>query len=102
MEQISITVLAVAIAIFAAPLFVDLAICIVGNFRRARRPNAAVCREIKLAVVVPAHNEEAMIGRTLKFAERLLGLKRGFMWSRTIAKMRPRKLRCKPVLACWF
>jgi cellulose synthase/poly-beta-1,6-N-acetylglucosamine synthase-like glycosyltransferase len=65
MEQISITVLAVAIAMFATPLFVDLAICIVGNFRRARRPNASVRREINLAVVVPAHNEEAMIARTI-------------------------------------
>jgi cellulose synthase/poly-beta-1,6-N-acetylglucosamine synthase-like glycosyltransferase len=65
MEQISITVLAVAIAVFAAPLFVDLAICIVGNYRRARGPNASMRREINLAVVVPAHNEEAMIERTL-------------------------------------
>jgi cellulose synthase/poly-beta-1,6-N-acetylglucosamine synthase-like glycosyltransferase len=65
MEQFSITVLAVAIAAFAAPLFVDLAICIAGNFFRARRPSAAVRRQISLAVVVPAHNEEAMIESTL-------------------------------------
>jgi len=31
MEQISISVLAVAIVVFAAPLFVDLALCIGGN-----------------------------------------------------------------------
>jgi cellulose synthase/poly-beta-1,6-N-acetylglucosamine synthase-like glycosyltransferase len=66
MEQISITVLAVAIAVFVAPLFVDLAICIAGNFCRARRPRGAVRREIRLAVVVPAHNEEAMIEGTLR------------------------------------
>jgi cellulose synthase/poly-beta-1,6-N-acetylglucosamine synthase-like glycosyltransferase len=66
MEQTSITVLAVAIAVFAAPLFVDLAICLAGNYGRVRRPSAAVPREIRLAVVVPAHNEEAMIGSTLK------------------------------------
>jgi len=66
MEQISITVLAVAIAVFATPLFVDLAICIVGNLCRARRPSGVVCREIRLAVVVPAHDEEAMIEGTLR------------------------------------
>jgi cellulose synthase/poly-beta-1,6-N-acetylglucosamine synthase-like glycosyltransferase len=66
MEQISISVLAVAIAFFATPLFVDLAICIVGNYRRACTPSGAVRREIRLAVVVPAHNEEAMIESTLR------------------------------------
>ena len=65
MEQISISVLAVAIVVFAAPLFVDLALCIGGNFFRARRPGAAALREIRLAVVVPAHDEEAMIESTL-------------------------------------
>jgi cellulose synthase/poly-beta-1,6-N-acetylglucosamine synthase-like glycosyltransferase len=65
MEQFSITVLAVAIAVFAAPLFVDLAICIAGNYGRACRPKGGVRREIRLAVVVPAHNEEAMIESTL-------------------------------------
>jgi cellulose synthase/poly-beta-1,6-N-acetylglucosamine synthase-like glycosyltransferase len=70
MEQISISVLAVAIAVFAAPLFVDLAICIAGNFFRARQPSRlsreAACPEIRLAVVVPAHNEEAMIATTIR------------------------------------
>jgi len=65
MEQISISVLAVAIAVFATPLFVDLAICIAGNYRRASMPRAALRREIRLAVVVPAHNEEAMIADSL-------------------------------------
>ena len=66
MEQISISALAVAIAVFAAPLFLDLAICIAGNFSRARRPSAGISRQIRLAVVVPAHNEEAMIEGTLR------------------------------------
>ncbi len=66
MEQISITVLAIAIAAFAAPLFVDLAICIAGNFFRARRPGGVARREIRLAVVVPAHNEEGMIESTIR------------------------------------
>jgi cellulose synthase/poly-beta-1,6-N-acetylglucosamine synthase-like glycosyltransferase len=65
MEHISISVLAVAIALFAAPLFVDLAICIAGSYRSARRPSGAARREIRLAVVVPAHDEEAMIASTL-------------------------------------
>jgi len=65
MEQISITVLAIGIAVFAAPLFVDLAICIAGNFFRARRPGRIALREIRLAVVVPAHNEESMIASTI-------------------------------------
>jgi cellulose synthase/poly-beta-1,6-N-acetylglucosamine synthase-like glycosyltransferase len=66
MEQVSITLLAVAIAVFTAPLFVDLAICIAGSYRRVCRPSGAVRREIKLAVVVPAHNEEAGIESTLR------------------------------------
>ena len=66
MEQISISVLAVAIVVFTAPLFVDLAICIVGNYRRACRPSGTIRREIRLAVVVPAHNEEVMIESTLR------------------------------------
>jgi cellulose synthase/poly-beta-1,6-N-acetylglucosamine synthase-like glycosyltransferase len=66
MEQISISLLAVAIAVFATPLFVDLVLCIWGNFFRPYRLSAAVPREIRLAVVVPAHNEEAMIASTLK------------------------------------
>lgn len=51
---------------FAAPLFLDLTICIVGNLRRARGPHAAQRRAIRLAVVVPAHDEETMIARTVR------------------------------------
>jgi cellulose synthase/poly-beta-1,6-N-acetylglucosamine synthase-like glycosyltransferase len=66
MEQISISVLAVAIVFFAAPLFIDLAICVAGNYRRACTPSGDARREIRLAVVVPAHNEESMIESTLR------------------------------------
>jgi cellulose synthase/poly-beta-1,6-N-acetylglucosamine synthase-like glycosyltransferase len=66
MEQISISVLALAIVVFAAPLFIDLAICIAGNYRRACTPSGDARREIRLAVVVPAHNEEALIESTLR------------------------------------
>lgn len=57
---------AAAIAMLSAPLLTDLAVCIVGNLRRPRRIVAAKRREIRLAVVVPAHNEELMIARTVR------------------------------------
>ena len=65
MQQVAITALAVVMAVFATPLFLDLAVCIVGNLRRAREPRAGARRTIRLAVVVPAHDEETMIARTV-------------------------------------
>jgi cellulose synthase/poly-beta-1,6-N-acetylglucosamine synthase-like glycosyltransferase len=58
--------LAVAMAMLTAPLLADLAVCIAGNLRRGPRAHAAKVREIRLAVVVPAHDEEAMIERTVQ------------------------------------
>ena len=55
--------LAAAMAMLTAPLLTDLAVCIAGNLRRGRKANAAKLREMCLAVVVPAHDEEAMIAR---------------------------------------
>jgi cellulose synthase/poly-beta-1,6-N-acetylglucosamine synthase-like glycosyltransferase len=66
MERVSISVLAVLMALFATPLFLDLALCIAGNLFRARNPKAALGRSIRLAVVVPAHDEEGMIARTVR------------------------------------
>jgi len=66
MERVFITGLAVAMALVAAPLFFDLALCMAGNLFGARRPKAAGVRVIRLAVVVPAHDEEAMIARTVR------------------------------------
>jgi len=66
MEQGAILALAVVMAFFATPLFLDLSVCVVGNLRRARGPHAAVRRAIRLAVVVPAHDEEMMIARTVR------------------------------------
>lgn len=57
--------LAAAMAMLTAPLLVDLAVCIAGNLRRRGNSPAAKVREIRLAVVVPAHDEEAMIARTV-------------------------------------
>jgi len=66
MEHVSISVLAVMMAAFATPLFFDLALCIAGNVFKARRPKAAVRRDLRMAVVVPAHDEEGMIARTVR------------------------------------
>jgi cellulose synthase/poly-beta-1,6-N-acetylglucosamine synthase-like glycosyltransferase len=66
MQQVAIWALAVAMAAFATPLFLDLGLCIVGNLRRARGPHTAQRRTIRLAVVVPAHDEETMIARTVR------------------------------------
>jgi len=64
MERGFITGLAVAMALSATPLFFDLALCIAGNLFWPRRPGG-VRRAISLAVVVPAHDEESMIARTV-------------------------------------
>jgi cellulose synthase/poly-beta-1,6-N-acetylglucosamine synthase-like glycosyltransferase len=66
MERVSILVLAVVMAIFVTPLFFDLALCIAGNLFKARKPLGASRRSVRLAVVVPAHDEESMIARTVR------------------------------------
>jgi cellulose synthase/poly-beta-1,6-N-acetylglucosamine synthase-like glycosyltransferase len=58
--------LAAAMAMLTAPLLTDLAVCIAGNLRRGGKADAAKTREMCLAVVVPAHDEEAMIARTVQ------------------------------------
>ena len=58
--------LAAAMAVLTAPLLTDLAVCIAGNLRRGGKAHAAKLREIRLAVVVPAHDEDAMIARTVQ------------------------------------
>src|ERR1019366_3570368 len=65
MERVSISVLAGLMAFFATPLFLDLALCMAGNLFSARRPRPGVWRTIRLAVVVPAHDEEGLIARTV-------------------------------------
>src|SRR5271165_2679149 len=66
MERVLNSALAVLMALFATPLFLDLALCIAGNFFRARNLKAVPGRSIQLAVVVPAHDEERMIARTVQ------------------------------------
>jgi cellulose synthase/poly-beta-1,6-N-acetylglucosamine synthase-like glycosyltransferase len=70
MEKDFIQGLAVVMALFAAPLFFDLALCIAGNLFKARRANGTILRSIHLAVVVPAHDEEQMIARTIASLQR--------------------------------
>jgi len=66
MQQGTILALAVAMVVFATPLFFDLGLSIVGNLLRARGPRTVQRRTIRLAVVVPAHDEEMMIARTVR------------------------------------
>lgn len=65
-NSIPVEVLAVAMVLLAAPLFIDLAISIAGNLRRPARPKANGGGSIRLAVVIPAHDEELMIARTVR------------------------------------
>jgi hypothetical protein len=52
-------------AVFAAPLFLDLALCSLGNLVGAHRPKACVPQASRLAVAVPAHGEELMVARAV-------------------------------------
>lgn len=69
-SSIPVQVLAAAIALLAAPLFADLALSIVGNLLRTRKASAAgdgvKADAVRLAVVIPAHDEAAMIARTVR------------------------------------
>jgi cellulose synthase/poly-beta-1,6-N-acetylglucosamine synthase-like glycosyltransferase len=58
-------ILALAMAALLAPLFIDIAVALVGNLRRPRRWPAAAACPVCLAVVVPAHNEEPCVARTV-------------------------------------
>lgn len=61
----AITAEAVAIVAFTAPLFLDLALCLAGNLRQVRRKRSAKGQTIRLAVVIPAHNEAQPVGRAV-------------------------------------
>jgi len=64
-NTILLQVLAAAMALLTAPLIVDLVVCITGNFRRPRQARGQAPRPIRLAVVVPAHDEEPTVARTV-------------------------------------
>jgi cellulose synthase/poly-beta-1,6-N-acetylglucosamine synthase-like glycosyltransferase len=59
-------VLAVAMVLLTVPLFADLLVCIAGNLRRPRASRTPRAAAVRLAVVVPAHDEELMIARTVQ------------------------------------
>jgi len=61
----TIRLLAVVAVVLVAPLFCDIAIALAGNLRRSRSRRASL-RAIRLAVVVPAHNEELQIAHTVQ------------------------------------
>ena len=52
--------------LLTVPLFADLAVCIAGNLRRPKASRRARATAVRLAVVVPAHDEELMIARTVQ------------------------------------
>ncbi|WP_420236778.1 glycosyltransferase family 2 protein [Telmatobacter bradus] len=61
--------LAWAITACSAPLFLDLALSIAGNLIRLIRPgrsHTTTIRSLRMAVVVPAHNEALMIAHTVR------------------------------------
>ncbi len=58
--------MAAAIALLTAPLVADLMVCIAGNLRRTRAPRTARAETVRLAVVVPAHDEDLTIARTVQ------------------------------------
>lgn len=64
--SISMQVLGIAMALLALPLFLDLAVCILGNLRRPGVLRGTTKKDIRLAVVIPARNEECMIARTVR------------------------------------
>ncbi len=96
MQQYAILALAVVMAAFATPLFLDLAVCIVGNLRRAHGPRATVRRTIRLAVIVPAHDEEPMIARTVASLKAADSVDARFLLWRTTARMRRPQWRQRP------
>lgn len=55
-----------AMVLLTLPLFADLLVCIAGNLRRPKALRTARAAPVRLAVVVPAHDEELMIARTVQ------------------------------------
>ncbi len=64
--HLSAQLLAAALVLLTAPLFVDLAVSLLGNLLHPGTSGERERHPIRLAVVIPAHDEEAMIGRTVR------------------------------------
>ena len=54
------------LALMALPGIIELAVLSLANLRRTPKPRAWVRPGFRLGVVIPAHNEEAGIGRTVR------------------------------------
>jgi cellulose synthase/poly-beta-1,6-N-acetylglucosamine synthase-like glycosyltransferase len=65
MLHVAIPMLAIAITVLIAPLFLDLTLALVGNLVRRPAAHGATGNSIRLAVIVPAHDEEQMIARMI-------------------------------------
>jgi hypothetical protein len=65
-ERVFISALAVAMAMFAAPLFFDLSLCMAGNLFRPHRPKPSLRPGIRLAAAIPAHDEPGMIAPAVR------------------------------------
>jgi cellulose synthase/poly-beta-1,6-N-acetylglucosamine synthase-like glycosyltransferase len=66
LQTLPVEALAAAMALLAAPLLADLAVCLVGNLRRPRQQRPQAKRGIRLAAVIPAHDEEATVARAVR------------------------------------
>jgi hypothetical protein len=62
-------ILAVAVILLTAPLIADLTLSALGNLRRSRMARRGDEQDVRLAVVVPAHNHEPVIAQTLQSLE---------------------------------
>jgi hypothetical protein len=65
-ERVFISALAVAMAMFAAPLFFDLSLCMAGKLFRPHRPKPSPRPGIRLAAAIPARDEPGMIAPAVR------------------------------------
>ena len=62
-------ILVMVIVVLIAPQIADLAICVFGNLRRSSIARKKTTQDIRLAVIVPAHDQEPVIAKTLQSLE---------------------------------
>jgi hypothetical protein len=65
-ERVFISALAVAMAMFAAPLFFDLSLWMGGNLFRPHRPKPSLRPGIGVAAAIPTHDEPGMIAPAVR------------------------------------
>jgi uncharacterized protein YbjQ (UPF0145 family) len=62
-------ILAVVMTMLIAPPIADLAICVFGNLRRSSIQRKKTAQDVRLAVIVPAHDQEPAIAKILQSFE---------------------------------